>query len=113
MFNLFHYATLFRSFACADALMLPLELRKMFPPAPKLPDRPSAAKIEIVPATSASFTATVPAVPKAKKEASPVTVPVRSDEHTSELQSLMRISYAVFCLQKTKNKPTTTNQQPR
>src|SRR3546814_3123236 len=26
----------------------------------------------------------------------------RSDEHTSELQSLMRISYAVFCLQKTK-----------
>src|SRR3546814_7516250 len=28
---------------------------------------------------------------------------VRSEEHTSELQSLMRISYAVFCL-KTKNK---------
>src|SRR3546814_1257074 len=26
---------------------------------------------------------------------------VRSEEHTSELQSLMRISYAVFCLQKT------------
>src|SRR3546814_4104619 len=29
----------------------------------------------------------------------------RSEEHTSELQSLMRISYAVFCLQK-KNNPT-------
>src|SRR3546814_5470328 len=29
---------------------------------------------------------------------------VRSEEHTSELQSLMRISYAVFCLQKTKKK---------
>src|SRR3546814_4107953 len=29
----------------------------------------------------------------------------RSEEHTSELQSLMRISYAVFCL-KTKNQPT-------
>src|SRR3546814_2829758 len=28
---------------------------------------------------------------------------VRSEEHTSELQSLMRISYAVFCLKKTKN----------
>src|SRR3546814_2106651 len=27
----------------------------------------------------------------------------RSEEHTSELQSLMRISYAVFCLQKTQN----------
>src|SRR3546814_4213744 len=26
--------------------------------------------------------------------------PLRSEEHTSELQSLMRISYAVFCLQK-------------
>src|SRR3546814_7360566 len=28
---------------------------------------------------------------------------MRSEEHTSELQSLMRISYAVFCLQKKKN----------
>src|SRR3546814_6715734 len=27
-------------------------------------------------------------------------VPARSEEHTSELQSLMRISYAVFCLKK-------------
>src|SRR3546814_10524952 len=31
-------------------------------------------------------------------------VVVRSEEHTSELQSLMRISYAVFCLKKKKNK---------
>src|SRR3546814_7955083 len=30
--------------------------------------------------------------------------PVRSEEHTSELQSLMRISYAVFCLKKKKNR---------
>src|SRR3546814_4159344 len=30
---------------------------------------------------------------------------VRSEEHTSELQSLMRISYAVFCLKKTTLKP--------
>src|SRR3546814_3491790 len=29
---------------------------------------------------------------------------VRSEEHTSELQSLMRISYAVFCLKNTKTK---------
>src|SRR3546814_8728368 len=28
---------------------------------------------------------------------------IRSEEHTSELQSLMRISYAVFCLQKKNN----------
>src|SRR3546814_8596856 len=33
---------------------------------------------------------------------------LRSEEHTSELQSLMRISYAVFCL---KNKNTTTTQK--
>src|SRR3546814_1323814 len=32
----------------------------------------------------------------------------RSEEHTSELQSLMRISYAVFCLKK-KNHTTTTH----
>src|SRR3546814_10052986 len=31
----------------------------------------------------------------------------RSEEHTSELQSLMRISYAVFCLKKKKNNNTT------
>src|SRR3546814_9508527 len=31
---------------------------------------------------------------------------VRSEEHTSELQSLMRISYAVFCLKKTNNNIT-------
>src|SRR3546814_7107052 len=31
----------------------------------------------------------------------------RSEEHTSELQSLMRISYAVFCLKKKKNKNPT------
>src|SRR3546814_5034229 len=35
----------------------------------------------------------------------------RSEEHTSELQSLMRISYAVFCLNKT-TPPTTTPPPP-
>src|SRR3546814_4149526 len=32
----------------------------------------------------------------------PATAGIRSEEHTSELQSLMRISYAVFCLKKKK-----------
>src|SRR3546814_2238309 len=37
----------------------------------------------------------------------------RSEEHTSELQSLMRISYAVFCLKKKTNKPkNTTTSKP-
>src|SRR3546814_9553218 len=34
----------------------------------------------------------------------------RSEEHTSELQSLMRISYAVFCLKKKKTTSTDTQQ---
>src|SRR3546814_10651439 len=39
----------------------------------------------------------LPAIPQAGAQA-----PKRSEEHTSELQSLMRISYAVFCLKKKK-----------
>src|SRR3546814_4487792 len=39
----------------------------------------------------------------------PVAQRVRSEEHTSELQSLMRISYAVFCLKK-KNRRSTPRQ---
>src|SRR3546814_9271849 len=42
--------------------------------------------------------------------------PSRSEEHTSELQSLMRISYAVFCLEKIKNHdpndPAVSNLMP-
>src|SRR3546814_4289657 len=39
-------------------------------------------------------------------DGSPITrAPGRSEEHTSELQSLMRNSYAVFCLKKKKNTP--------
>src|SRR3546814_5180037 len=43
----------------------------------------------------------------------PTAALIRSEEHTSELQSLMRISYAVFCLQKKTNTPlnTTNNKQ--
>src|SRR3546814_3091459 len=41
------------------------------------------------------FTSTMPKRPEASVW--------RSEEHTSELQSLMRISYAVFCLKKKKN----------
>src|SRR3546814_6958278 len=37
--------------------------------------------------------------------------PGRSEEHTSELQSLMRSSYAVFCLKKKKQNTPTTIQQ--
>src|SRR3546814_2698028 len=38
---------------------------------------------------------------------------LRSEEHTSELQSLMRISYAVFCLKKKKKHIKTTKEHTR
>src|SRR3546814_8683357 len=42
-------------------------------------------------------------VESTRGEGTKITILIRSEEHTSELQSLMRISYAVFCLKK-KNK---------
>src|SRR3546814_5366609 len=47
---------------------------------------------------------------RAKSHFSPLFHVLRSEEHTYELQSLMRISYAVFCLKKKKNKNTYTIQ---
>src|SRR3546814_3881504 len=44
----------------------------------------------------AAISSTFPAT----SSGAPPTMPTRSEEHTSELQSLMRISYAVFCLKK-------------
>src|SRR3546814_1508361 len=47
----------------------------------------------------------------ASSSSSPLVIPVkRSEEHTSELQSLMRISYAVFCLKKKKEDKHTQNE---
>src|SRR3546814_6063822 len=40
-------------------------------------------------------------------------MPDRSEEHTSELQSLMRISYAVFCLKKKKTKGNNIHKYTR
>src|SRR3546814_2093363 len=50
---------------------------------------------------SASIRRTIRPKPQGHAPASP-SPRVRSEEHTSELQSLMRISYAVFCLKKKK-----------
>src|SRR3546814_10466867 len=54
-------------------------------------------------------TAAAQATGKFDDEIVPVTA--RSEEHTSELQSLMRISYAVFCLKKKTHTDTPTQQQ--
>src|SRR3546814_7859232 len=77
--TLFPYTTLFRSLAANPR------------------GKPSAAK------TWKDVNPALPAIPIQ------VYGPPRSEEHTSELQSLMRISYAVFCLKK-KNKQTKTIQ---
>src|SRR3546814_1345840 len=47
------------------------------------------------------------------RKAAPEAPSSRSEEHTSELQSLMRISYAVFCLKKKKKKKHKTRQETK
>src|SRR3546814_2827050 len=47
-------------------------------------------------------------VPETSEKPIPACSNTRSEEHTSELQSLMRISYAVFCLKNKKTKSTPT-----
>src|SRR3546814_4504546 len=57
-----------------------------------------------LPAASAPSTGRKPITYGAFQLGSTSTMPLaRSEEHTSELQSLMRISYAVFCLKKKKS----------
>src|SRR3546814_1880340 len=54
---------------------------------------------------------TVSALRSMTDSSSRITAGKRSEEHTSELQSLMRISYAVFCLKKKKKKKLTNKQK--
>src|SRR3546814_9966125 len=48
--------------------------------------------------------------PSSKSKVNGCAIHRRSEEHTSELQSLMRISYAVFCLKKKTNDMTTEHE---
>src|SRR3546814_3212141 len=57
-------------------------------------------RVAAVPSSSPGSSATTAG--SASDRASNFGLPSRSEEHTSELQSLMRISYAVFCLKKKK-----------
>src|SRR3546814_3419922 len=61
------------------------------------------------PTPSARSASSRASVPLASDMACGMPQKLRSEEHTSELQSLMRISYAVFCLKKKKNKQYTNN----
>src|SRR3546814_9038900 len=71
--TLFPYPTLFRSLAALSPDEVPLNFLNPRPGTP-------FGDLEVLPAADA--------------------LRARSEEHTSELQSLMRISYAVFCLKK-------------
>src|SRR3546814_8143275 len=57
---------------------------------------------------------TVSALPPERQQPGPARrQPPRSEEHTSELQSLMRISYAVFCLKKKNKQQQKTYQKQK
>src|SRR3546814_5110906 len=79
--TLFPYTTLFRSLGDDTAL-------------------PSPGRTERQAARYSGWSRSAPSPPQFRK---PARRACRSEEHTSELQSLMRISYAVFCLQKKNN----------
>src|SRR3546814_2507016 len=98
--TLFPYTTLFRSHVSAH----PADGRAGALRAARL--RRPARSIAPWPLASAPW----PPGPQrlARADHAPVPTAHRSEEHTSELQSLMRISYAVFCLKKTINKKTTS-----
>src|SRR3546814_9042604 len=69
------------------------------------PTRDTSATATRAPAAAATLAARIPPEP------APITKR-RSEEHTSELQSLMRTSYAVFCLKKKKQTLFLTDTPP-
>src|SRR3546814_1224195 len=96
--TLFPYTTLFRSRKCVSVYLVAHSLPHL---RPGIPDRAAAS---------------APRPLALDNHAPPLELELsRSEEHTSELQSLMRISYAVFCLKKKNtninNKQTITHSE--
>src|SRR3546814_1938548 len=116
-YTLFPYTTLFRSsWALASCAPMratrPASLEKEISsagtadaprPRPTMTDGSGSISLEI--AVSLHDTAWLDGCADLEKRSRAAASAVlrRSEEHTSELQSLMRISYAVFCLKKKKN----------
>src|SRR3546814_9096727 len=90
--TLFPYATLFRSVAAAPAIdvEIPFAAIDRRPPELVRPDE--------LPAALGGFARIGATGQRPRQEQNGSAAHQRSEEHTSELQSLMRISYAVFCL---------------
>src|SRR3546814_10403884 len=103
------YTTLFRS----DRTRRPRHRARAppAPPCPGPPPRPAASRRAAAPKLIPAF----PSSPCYQHRAPPQAgrCQPRSEEHTSELQSLMRTSYAVFCLKKKKNTPQEKKQSRR
>src|SRR3546814_9745140 len=95
--TLFPYTTLFRSIGFSD------EAGERLPP---------VTALHIVAALDQRAARGVGLIGR-RQEGQRCIIAARSEEHTSELQSLMRISYAVFCLKKKKQQKNTTTKPPQ
>src|SRR3546814_6015714 len=104
--TLFPYTTLFRSdlaIAGASRKSEPFSKGELMRRRTLLAAVPAAALLPTAGLAEGPKSKAAPATPKADASTPPVwEAGARSEEHTSELQSLMRISYAVFCLTKKK-----------
>src|SRR3546814_18572078 len=96
--TLFPYPTLFRSYRPRDPV------GDRYDPVPKDARHPYAGVLHPQLVRAHLPDARHPVVPVGAGHG-------RSEEHTSELQSLMRISYAVFCLKKKKNNNNHTHKR--
>src|SRR3546814_6520839 len=104
--TLFPYTTLFRSLQQADQRFMDGFRRRL-----QIDDaEPDQRRRPIQRLGDARHLAQVLAPDAADELGDLLCQPHRSEEHTSELQSLMRISYAVFCLKKKKTKKTHTQK---
>src|SRR3546814_10381568 len=104
--TLFPYTTLFRSLdwePTGNALMLSYFAGGQY--TGRMDARPSCGAVQTLRKGAGPLWAQAGDGTLVWNEASPD----RSEEHTSELQSLMRISYAVFCLKKKKESINNTN----
>src|SRR3546814_7109028 len=103
------YTTLFRSVCDTDRLCTPAERKSRHPPQElrvwlinALNSNPLRTPYQLVvrPESCYAYAFQAGMTMPARKFLMAVEQTLRSEEHTSELQSLMRISYAVFCLKK-------------